>query len=122
MPMTHYMELLATNQPWHLILFMAVPVILAETVAITELFILLRRLRAGPLVAINRAASIAGGLYFTGLFDYLLAHAVLPITPGAQWRGPADVIPVGASPLGNVPPTGPALLDRRVIVRDLPHE
>ena len=50
MNMTHYMELLATNQPWHLILFMAVPVILAETVAITELFILLRRLRAGPLV------------------------------------------------------------------------
>ena len=47
--MTHYMELLATNQPWHLILFMAVPVILAETVAITELFILLRRLRAGEV-------------------------------------------------------------------------
>ncbi len=24
--MTHYMELLATNQPWNLILFMAIPV------------------------------------------------------------------------------------------------
>ena len=40
MNMTHYMELLAVNQPWNLILFMAIPVILAETVAITELFIL----------------------------------------------------------------------------------
>ncbi|WP_375539544.1 DUF6803 family protein [Planktothrix sp. FACHB-1365] len=26
------MELLATNQPWHLLIFMAVPVILAETI------------------------------------------------------------------------------------------
>lgn len=32
MDMTHYMELLATNQPWHLLIFMAVPVILAETI------------------------------------------------------------------------------------------
>jgi hypothetical protein len=37
------MELLATNQPWNLILFMAIPVILAETVAITELYILFTR-------------------------------------------------------------------------------
>jgi hypothetical protein len=27
--MTHYMELLATNQPWNLIIFMAIPVIFA---------------------------------------------------------------------------------------------
>lgn len=40
MEMTHYMELLASNQPWNLILYMAVPVILAETVAITELYLL----------------------------------------------------------------------------------
>lgn len=25
--MTHYMELLATNQPWNLLIFMAIPVI-----------------------------------------------------------------------------------------------
>ena len=40
---------------------MAVPVILAETVAITELFVLYNRATAGLLAAINRAASIAGG-------------------------------------------------------------
>lgn len=38
MSMTHYMELLTTNQPWSLILFMAIPVILAETLAITKQF------------------------------------------------------------------------------------
>ena len=41
--MTHYMELLAQNQPWNLIIFMAIPVICAETIAITELMILFKR-------------------------------------------------------------------------------
>jgi hypothetical protein len=43
MNMTHYMELLASNQPWNLLIFMALPVVLAETVAITELYILYTR-------------------------------------------------------------------------------
>ena len=38
--MTHYMGLLPVNQPWNLLLFVAAPVILAETPAITALFIL----------------------------------------------------------------------------------
>ncbi|OPX91516.1 MAG: hypothetical protein A4E54_00224 [Pelotomaculum sp. PtaB.Bin117] len=37
--MTHYMELLATNQPWNLIFYMAIPVILAETLVATEFFV-----------------------------------------------------------------------------------
>lgn len=41
--MTHYMELLVTNQPWHLIIFMAIPVIPAEYIAITELQVLFSR-------------------------------------------------------------------------------
>ncbi len=61
MNMTHCMELLADRQPRNLLPFMAVPVILAETVAITELFVLYNRATAGLLAAINRAASIAGG-------------------------------------------------------------
>ena len=46
MNMTHYMELLASNQPWNLLIFMALPVVLAETVAITELYILYTRMPA----------------------------------------------------------------------------
>ena len=41
MNMTHYMQLLADNQPWNLLIFMAIPIVLAETLAITELYILL---------------------------------------------------------------------------------
>ena len=122
MPMTHYMELLATNQPWNLILFMAVPVILAETVAITELFILFSRQYHGPLRNVNRAASIAGGLYFVGVFGYLLVNAVIPLTASGQWRGPADVIAVGAYLSGIVPLLGLALLDLGVTGRGLSEE
>ena len=50
MNMTHYMQLLADNQPWNLLIFMVVPVVLAETVAVTELFVLFRRAGSGALV------------------------------------------------------------------------
>ena len=122
MNMTHYMQLLADNQPWNLLLFMAVPVILAETVAITELFVLLHRLGSGTLVRLNRAASIAGGLYFAGVFAYLLSTAVIPLTQTGQWRGPADVIAVGFYLLGVVPLVGMALLDLRWVGRDFSEE
>lgn len=58
MEMTHYMELLASNQPWNLLLFMAIPVILAETVAITELAILFKGNKSGISGTINRIAGI----------------------------------------------------------------
>lgn len=115
MSMTHYMELLAVNQPWNLLLFMAVPVVLAETVAITELFILYARPTGGPLVLVNRAASIAGGIYFLGVFAYLLVTAVIPLTSRGEWRGPADVIAVGAYLSGVIPLLGMALLDLRIV-------
>ena len=118
MSMTHYMELLAQNQPWNLILFMAIPVILAETVAITELFILFSRQFHGALRQVNRSASIVGGLYFCGVFVYLMATAVIPLTNSGGWRGAADVIAVGFYLSGIVPLLGLALLDLGVIGKD----
>lgn len=113
MNMTHYMQLLADNQPWNLLIFMAVPVILAETVAITELFILWQRATEGAVVRVNRAASIAGGFYFVGIFVHLMTNAVVPLTATGAWRGPADVIAVGFYLAGVVPLVGMALLDLR---------
>jgi len=115
MNMTHYMELLATNQPWNLLIFMAVPVVLAETVAITELWLLHTRVYEGPARTLNRAASIFGGFWFTGIFFYLLANAVVPLTTGGGWRGPADVIAVLSYLAGIVPLGGIALIDLGVI-------
>lgn len=118
MNMTHYMELLATNQPWNLILFMGVPVVLAETVAITELYILFTRQFTGTVRSVNRLASIVGGLYFCVVFVYLMATAVVPLTSSAGWRGPADVIAVGFYLSGIVPLLGLALLDMGLIAKD----
>ena len=122
MSMTHYMELLAVNQPWNLILFMAIPIVLAETVAITELFILFSRQFHGAVRNINRTASIAGGLYFVGVFGYLMLTAVIPLTASGQWRGPADVIAVAAYLLGIVPLLSLALLDLGLLGRGLSDE
>jgi hypothetical protein len=108
--MTHYMELLATNQPWNLIIFMAIPVIFAEYIAVTELFILLGRGQNKQLRQANKIAGIIIGVYFTGVFFYLLFNAVIPLTTGGGWRGIADVIAVGFYLLGIVPLGGLALM------------
>jgi hypothetical protein len=115
MTMTHYMELLATNQPWNLILFMAIPVIFAEFIAVTELFILLGRGENQALRQWNKVAGIIIGIYFTGVFIYLLLNAVIPLTTGGGWRGVADVIAVGFYLLGIVPLGGLALMGLGVI-------
>lgn len=103
MNMTHYMELLATNQPWNLLIFMAVPVILAETLAITELYLLFTRNFRGWIQSINRTAGITVGLYFIGIIVYLMNTAVLPITKASEWRTFIDVIAVSCYLLGGLP-------------------
>jgi hypothetical protein len=113
--MTHYMELLATNQPWNLLIFMAVPVVLAETIAVTELYILFTNNLHSWVRQLNRVAGILVGLYFTGIFLYLMNTAVIPLTRGGLWRGPADVIAVGFYLAGIVPLLGIALLELGIL-------
>ncbi len=67
MNMTHYMQLLADNQPWNLMIFMAIPIVLAETLAITELYVLYTRRLDGPVYLVNRLAGAVVGVYFVGL-------------------------------------------------------
>ncbi|MFP4978520.1 DUF6803 family protein [Paenibacillus sp. CN-4] len=95
MSMTHYMSLLADNQPWNLILFMAIPVLFAETITVTEFFILFGKKTAGRLKAFNRICSIAAGLYFTGIFLYLFPTAFIPLTINGGWHTWVDVVAVG---------------------------
>jgi len=115
--MTHYMQLLATNQPWNLLMFMAIPVILAETVAVTELFILFGRQFSGGLRQVNKIAGILVGIYFTFIFFYLLFTAVIPITQAGQWRGFVDVVAVSFYLLGVIPLLGIALLELGGVAR-----
>ena len=117
MNMTHYMELLASNQPWNLLIFMAAPIVLAETIAVTELYILYTRNYDGAVRMLNRVCSIAVGIYFSGVFVYLIKTAVIPISSGGNWRGIADVIAVSFYLLGVVPLLGLTLVDLHLIGR-----
>jgi len=118
MNMTHYMGLLADNQPWNLIIFMAIPVICAETIAITELGILFTRNLGGTLRKVNKVVSIFAGLYFTGIFLYLMKAAYIPLTINGEWKGWIDVVAVTFYLLGIVPLLGMALLDMGIIYKN----
>jgi len=115
--MTHYMELLSVNQPWNLLMFMAGPIVLAETIAVTELYILYTRNYKGAVRSLNRLCSIVVGLYFAVVFAYLLFTAVIPLTKAGGWRGPGDVVAVGFYLAGIVPLMGLSLTDLHLIGR-----
>lgn len=120
--MTHYMQLLADNQPWNLLIFMAGPVILAETIAITELYILYTRDFKGTVRKINKFAGIIAGFYFLLIFLHLFSKAVIPITVAGEWRTIIDVIAVGSYLLGVVPLLGIALLEMGAIAKNKSEE
>ena len=112
MNMTHYMELLAVNQPWNLIMYMVIPVALAEALVATEFFIVfLRGSNAGGWKAWNKGLGIVLGFYFLGIFLNLTTTVV----PQIEWRGLADVIAVGSYLSGVIPLFGIALLELGLI-------
>lgn len=117
MSMTHYMELLATNQPWNLLLFMAVPVILAETLAIAELYLLFTRRMDGKVRTVSRIVGVLAGIYFAGIIARLIPTAVWPITQAGEWRTSIDVLAVGAYLLSGLPLILIALQELRLLDR-----
>ncbi len=122
MNMTHYMQLLADNQPWNLMLFMAIPIVLAETLAITELYILFTRRFHGFIWGLNRFSGAAVGLYFIGVIIYLMITAVVPITQAGQWRTVIDVIAVGSYLIGGLPLIWIALQEFGLVNKSLNQE
>ncbi len=112
MNMTHYMELLATNQPWNLIYYMVVPVVLAEALVGLEFFIVFKRQTTGWLRKASKILSIIAGTYFTfAIFFPLLFTAV----PGMKWRTVVDFIAVWSYLSGAFPLAGMALLEMGLI-------
>ncbi|HEY5584855.1 MAG TPA: DUF6803 family protein [Ruminiclostridium sp.] len=118
MNMTHYMSLLTNNQPWNLIIFMAIPVICAETLTITEFFIIFNKLQKGGLRTLNKIVGIFDGFYFTGIFIYLLLNAVIPLTTTSGWHTWIDVMAVGFYLSGVIFLLPIALMELKVIFRN----
>lgn len=111
--MTHYMELLAVNQPWNLIFYMVIPVVLAEALVATEFFTVYLRGSAeqSGWRRWNKILGIVLGFYFFGVFLKLM----FTVVPGIQWRGAADILAVGFYLSGVIPLFGIALLEIGVI-------
>jgi hypothetical protein len=113
------MELLAVNQPWNLIIFMAIPIILAETLAITELYLLFTRKFDGAVYYLNRFAGIAVGVYFVGIIYYIVMNAIIPITQAGEWRTAIDVIAVSTYVIAGLPLIWIALQELGLVNRAL---
>ncbi|WP_094605880.1 hypothetical protein SPSIL_008200 [Sporomusa silvacetica DSM 10669] len=112
MTMTHYMELLAVNQPWNLIMYMVIPVALAEALVATEFFtVFLRGSNTSSWRTWNKWIGIILGFYFLGVFLNLITTVI----PNIQWRGTADILAVGSYLSGIIPLFSIALLELGVI-------
>ncbi len=115
MNMTHYMELLATNQPWNLIRFMVIPVVFAETLVAIEFLIVYYRKTSGALKTTSKILSVAAAVYFTlAVFLPLIFTAL----PGIKWRTPVDFIAVWSYLLGVIPFIVMALIDLGLVAKN----
>jgi hypothetical protein len=112
------MSLLAANQPWNLIIFMAIPVICAETLTITEFFIIFNRIKKGGARTLNKIVGIFDGFYFTSIFVYLFITAVIPLTKAGEWHTWVDVLAVGFYLSGVVFLLPIALMELGIIFRN----
>lgn len=108
MATTNYMDLLMTNQPWNLIMYMVIPVVLAEAVVATEFYTMfLGDAKKNAWHTWNKILSILAGLYFFIIFVYFMTH----VMPTIEFRGFADIIAVCAYLLGVIPLGAIALLE-----------
>ena len=110
------MELIMTNQPFNLIFFMAIPVILAESLVVTEFYCLWRiQSTSGIWHGLNRLFGIVIGIYFAAVFIYF----ALNVLPDLQWRGTLDKIAVMSYLIGVVPLMGITLLELGLVGKNL---
>lgn len=100
MVMTHYMELLSLHEPWFLILFMLVPMVLAETILASGAFSLLYKdSRSEKWDSLSHVCGLILGVFFIVATVYIVTSYV----PTIQWRGPIDYIYIWAYVLGVIP-------------------
>lgn len=100
MVMTHYMELLSLHEPWFLILFMLVPMVLAETILAAGAFSLLYKdSRSEKWDSLSHVCGLILGVFFIVATVYIVTSYV----PTIQWRGPIDYISIRAYVLGVIP-------------------
>ena len=94
------MELLSLHEPWFLILFMLVPMVLAETILAAGAFSLLYKdNRSEKWDSLSHVCGLILGIFFIVATVFIVTSYV----PTIQWRGPIDYISIWAYVLGVIP-------------------
>lgn len=92
MNMTHYMLMMSKWEPWGVILFMAIPIIFAETLTITELLVISKRTENCGARKVNKITGILGGFYFSIISIYVFCTIVVPVIQTGTWHKWIDVV------------------------------
>lgn len=90
MLMTQYMSLLMANSPYNLIFFMVVPMVIAETIAITEIVLLFSSKPLLKVHSLNSICTFISGIVMLVLGFLFTKELVLPANEQNLWKGWID--------------------------------
>lgn len=90
MLMTQYMSLLMSNSPYNLIFFMVVPMVIAETIAITEIILLFSSKPLLKVHSLNSICTFISGIVMLVLVFLFIKELVLPANEQNLWKGWID--------------------------------
>lgn len=90
MLMTQYMSLLMANSPYNLIFFMVVPMVIAETIAITEIVLLFSSKPLLKVQSLNSICTFISGIVMLVLGVFFVKELVLPANAQNLWKGWID--------------------------------
>ena len=90
MLMTQYMSLLIANSPYNLIFFMVVPMVIAETIAITEIVLLFSSKPLLKVHSLNSICTFISGIVMLVLGFLFIKELVLPANEQNLWNGWID--------------------------------
>ena len=90
MLMTQYMSLLMANSPYNLIFFMVVPMVIAETIAITEIVLLFSSKPLLKVHSLNSICTFISGIVMLVFGFLFIKELVLPANEQNLWKGWID--------------------------------
>lgn len=84
------MSLLMANSPYNLIFFMVVPMVIAETIAITEIILLFSSKPLLKVHSLNSISTFISGIVMLVLVFLFIKELVLPANEQNLWKGWID--------------------------------
>lgn len=90
--MTQYMHLLMENAPYNLIYYMVIPMVIAETIAITEILKFYKEKDSRVVNSLNKLSSVLGGVAMLVLGTLYAVHVLTPAIKQHSFLGWVDSV------------------------------